>query len=829
MRDDLRRGDAERMFGVDAGEYPGEPPAWLDDAPPIDEADVPAVDIDDRSRVELSRRRDIHAPEPLDFARLLEPVARKLWGAPNPRLSKANELRWGNNGARVAYLDSGQFSDNESKVSGGTLALIMHVEGGEKAGALKWLEQHGFKDSTSIQLGKPLQRSCSTFYDYDDADGVTAYLVERRQLDGGKTFLQHGPNGRGGFHCTTGCMKGVQPLPYRLPALQVADLQHLVYIVEGEKDADRLASLGLVATTNSGGAGNFKAELAQYFSARRVVIIADNDEAGRKHAADVAAKLKGHVAGVGILNLPGLSEKEDVSNWLDCGGTIDELDRLGALALAEASEPSQTTGDPVNLWARYDPPVLPRGLLPEAIEEFARIQGESIGVEAGGIAMAALTVCAAAIPDAIKLRVKRHDPHWMESARIWTALIGPPSAKKSPILNTASRPLCRIDAQLFRSYERERAIYDALPTDERKATPAPKQTRIRLEDTTIEAAQEVFRDSPDGLLVLQDEMSGWFGAMDKYNSAKGAAKDRGFWLQAFNGGQYALNRVGRGNTLIENLSASILGGIQPEPIRALVGEAHDDGLIQRLFPIVLHPARMGKDEPTPDVVGAYDRLVESLHRLATPIDRDGNVTDIGLVTLRFDDGAQAIRARLEERHLVLMQTELINRKLASHIGKYDGLFARLCVLWHCIEHAGTGYLPEFVTAATAERVGEFLHFFLLRHAIAFYGGVLGLSDNHEELADVAGYILAHELQVISMRDLQRGSKSMRAMTRDGGRKIFEQLEAFGWLEEARAVRTDAPRWSVAPSVHRLYAERGRMEQARRQSAREIIAGLAKAE
>jgi hypothetical protein len=87
--------------------------------------------------------------------------------------------------------------------------------------------------------------------------------------------------------------------------------------------------------------------------------------------------------------------------------------------------------------------------------------------------------------------------------------------------------------------------YDNLSKAERKTTERPMQRRLRLEDTTIEGAQEVLKDSPDGVLCIQDELSGWFGAMDKY-AGRGAAKDRGFWLQSFHGGPYALNRITRG-------------------------------------------------------------------------------------------------------------------------------------------------------------------------------------------------------------------------------------------------------------------------------------------
>jgi hypothetical protein len=240
---------------------------------------------------------------------------------------------------------------------------------------------------------------------------------------------------------------------------------------------------------------------------------------------------------------------------------------------------------PIDLWANAANPKLPGGLLPEVIEDFATIQANVMGVDAGGLAMAAITVCAAAIPDSIQIQPKQHDQSWTESPRIWTALIGNPSTKKSPVINAVTKPLKRLDKEMFREYAAAKTVYDALSKDEKATAQAPKHIRLRLEDTTIEAAQEVLKDSPEGVLLLQDELSGWFGSMEKYaGGGRGSQKDRAFWLQSFNGGSYTVNRVGRGSSWIENLSVSLLGGIQPEPIRALANESHDDGLLQRLFP-----------------------------------------------------------------------------------------------------------------------------------------------------------------------------------------------------------------------------------------------------
>jgi len=118
-----------------------------------------------------------------------------------------------------------------------------------------------------------------------------------------------------------------EPAPwvlYRLPEIKAASANgDRIFIVEGEKDVETLRSLGLCATTNRGGAGKWRDEYADDLKgAGSVVVIPDNDEPGRKHAQDVAEKLNGKVKDLVILNLPGLGEKEDISDWVAHGGTF---------------------------------------------------------------------------------------------------------------------------------------------------------------------------------------------------------------------------------------------------------------------------------------------------------------------------------------------------------------------------------------------------------------------------------------------------------------------------------------------------------------------------
>jgi hypothetical protein len=139
---------------------------------------------------------------------------------------------------------------------------------------------------------------------------------------GGKGFSQRRPDDAGGWIYK---LNGVRRVPYRLLELLAADPSQLVFIVEGEKDADRLASLGFVAATNAGGAGKWRDEFSGFLRGRNVVIIPDNDESGREHAAKVARSLQGVAASVRVLELPNLPPKGDVSDWLDAGGVVEEL------------------------------------------------------------------------------------------------------------------------------------------------------------------------------------------------------------------------------------------------------------------------------------------------------------------------------------------------------------------------------------------------------------------------------------------------------------------------------------------------------------------------
>lgn len=252
------------------------------------------------------------------YSSIIEPVATCYWGKPNPKLSGPGKLRFGSHGSKSVNVAEAIWYDYESATGGGVVDLIKLHE--PDVDIRKRLEEFGFESKSSNPNSEQI-------WIYEDEDGLPRYQVirkngltgkdyrQRRYLEGGK--LEWG-------------MTGVTALPYRLPKLLKSD--DVIFIVEGEKCADAVISLGLLATTNHGGANKWPSTLTPYFTDRAVVIIPDNDQAGHRHSQLVASSLVGTAAMIKIVNLPNIREKGDVYDWIAAGGTKNQLTDLANAA-----------------------------------------------------------------------------------------------------------------------------------------------------------------------------------------------------------------------------------------------------------------------------------------------------------------------------------------------------------------------------------------------------------------------------------------------------------------------------------------------------------------
>lgn len=200
-----------------------------------------------------------------------------------------------------------------------------------------------------INAHKPKRVIVAT-YDYRDADGRVRYQAVRYHP---KSFVQCQLNEAGGKVWN---MKGVEPLPFRLPeSLAAIAKGEPVFITEGEKDVLNLAAIGITATCNHGGAGKWKPALSEHFpSGAEVAILPDNDEPGRQHAEKVAQELQAQGCRVRIVNLPNLPEKGDVSDWMAAGGTKEQLYELAAMTDTWEPELAPLAGSRVTMVCMAD-------------------------------------------------------------------------------------------------------------------------------------------------------------------------------------------------------------------------------------------------------------------------------------------------------------------------------------------------------------------------------------------------------------------------------------------------------------------------------------------
>jgi hypothetical protein len=156
-------------------------------------------------------------------------------------------------------------------------------------------------------------------YDYVDERGELLYQVVRSQ---GKQFRQRRPDPQTGEWLWN--LKNTPRVLYRLPELaEAVQAGKTIYIVEGEKDVDAIRAVGAVATCNSAGAGKWLPGFAELFAGCEVVIVADTDPAGLRHANQVLESLHPVAMSARIMVA---KEGKDASDHLQAGFHLDELE-----------------------------------------------------------------------------------------------------------------------------------------------------------------------------------------------------------------------------------------------------------------------------------------------------------------------------------------------------------------------------------------------------------------------------------------------------------------------------------------------------------------------
>jgi len=256
------------------------------------------------------------------------------------------------------------------------------------------------------------------------------------------------------------------------------------------------------------------------------------------------------------------------------------------------------------------PPVLAfsEGLLPVPFRPLIGDLAERMQVPLDYPAVVMVSCLAGAVNRRGVIQPKANDTGWVVVPNLWGGIIAPPGYLKSPIIQAVTRPLIRIQTEFWQEHQEALTEFERVKEEHElrqaawkeqfnshaksgKAAPErpgaelcePKLRRLIVNDATFEAMHQTMSENPAGILVVRDELTGWWSVLDR----AGREGERAFCLEAWNGdSSFTVDRIGRGTIHVPHCCMSMLGAIQPGRLRSYLADAlkdgpSNDGMIQR--------------------------------------------------------------------------------------------------------------------------------------------------------------------------------------------------------------------------------------------------------
>lgn len=314
----------------------------------------------------------------------------------------------------------------------------------------------------------------------------------------------------------------------------------------------------------------------------------------------------------------------------------------------------------------------PVDALPDPLCELVRQGAAAISCPPDYLGAGLLPVLGIGIGGLVDLAVTET---WRESALVYAALVGAPGWRKTPAINLLMAPVWKAEGRL-----EEIAREDAGDAWAEVEPPS-----LIVDDATIEALFGVLEKNERGVILCVDELTGWVAGMGQYKS--GLGRDRQHWLSIWSRRPIKVSRVKAKSRSIRRPFVPVLGGIQPEPLEALM-QGKDDGLLPRLL-------MAGGEFVTPKLrQGALDmRLLDRYDDLWNRLRDEGAIAH----TVPFtDSGYRAFECWVNEHYKTLKH---LPPELAGAWSKMDGQCARISLIMARVQ--GTDVDEDAVTRAIA--------------------------------------------------------------------------------------------------------------------------------
>jgi hypothetical protein len=272
--------------------------------------------------------------------------------------------------------------------------------------------------------------------------------------------------------------------------------------------------------------------------------------------------------------------------------------------------------------------------------------------------------------------------------------------------------------------------------------------------------------------------------------------------EGYEGGPYAVHRVGRDRGRIKTCGLTIFGGTQPDRLAAFKG-LESDGLLQRFCTVVIGPASASRSDIVVHGKGRLDTAIETLAKLKG---RDYTATP---------KGAELIQ-QTERDATSFGEITDYGPGFQGYVRKLHGTHARLALILHMLDDPECETIPD----GTIERAGRLARHFLLPHTRNFYSALPGSTTMATR--DLGGWLLTKAKERVLASDITSGVKACRGM---GSKPLAELLDPFitgGWLEPEEPFPGNRA-WILDPYLIRTaYADRARSETERRKAIRALI-------
>lgn len=472
-------------------------------------------------------------------------------------------------------------------------------------------------------------------------------------------------------------------------------------------------------------------------------------------------------------------------------------------ALFEAAPEHDPWGEPDMGAARQNrrsPPPLPLVTFGSTLAEWIGAAAEGSGCPVDYVAAPLLTSAAALIGNS---RTAEPWAGWKEPAINWSAVVGDPSSNKSPGADPVLEVIRRLEADLAADFDaihrewmtaREAAkcakeawmkeVQDAV----KAGTPPPVmppsavepaepvRSRIVASDATPEKLGELLAAHERGIMYYRDELAGWFGGFGRYSGGSGG--DRAFWLEAYGGRPYVIDRVKHGTPItIPRLSVSVLGGVQPDRLADLL-DGPDDGLQARFlwfWPDKVPPRRPTRRADPEVLFNIFRRLSE----LPLVSEDDGRTRPF---VCPLEDDAADLFDQWRQEHA---KAE-VSGALASAYGKAPGHVLRLALvlahLWWAADPAPNLPPSRIGRAAVLAAITLMEEYFKPMAERVF--GDAALPEGDRLAAVLARWILKERPDVVNARDIRRKARLPGLKEPEKVKLALSVLVEADWLKPA---------------------------------------------